>query len=116
MKLEEVLPPRRFRPTGPDGPEISHVANVELDTNEQVTFVTAAGSEVDVVRKSWGFYPLPSLNSRLHRFQLYSVLVVNGSGSIFLLLVEQGKRKEFEAYLREEGMTVISWLGDRVPD
>ncbi len=115
MKYTPLSPPRTFRPAGLVGPEISHVATIELAPDEQVTVVTQDGAEVDVVRKSWGFYPLPSLNGRLARFELFPVLAVNSSGSTYLLLVEQGKRAEFEAYLEKENMTLLAWLCDTPP-
>lgn len=116
MKIRVVEPPRKFRPTGANGPEISHVATVELKPEEQITIVTEAGAEVDVVRKEWGFYPLPSLNGRLATFDLYPALVVNKQGRLYLLLAENGKRRAFDDYVTAEGMTVIAWLGDKLPD
>lgn len=116
MKFQAIDPPRRFRPAGPQGPEISHVATVELNPDEQITIVTESGAEIDVVRKEWGFYPLPSLNGRLSNFKLYPVLVVNRQSKIYLLLAEAGKRRQFEDYIKSEGMTVIAWLANEVPD
>ena len=116
MKFQAIDPPRKFRPTGAGGPEISHVATVELKPDEQITIVTEGGAEVDVVRKEWGFYPLPSLNGRLATFDLYPALVVNKQGRLYLLLAENGKRRVFEDYVSAEGMTVIAWLGDKAPD
>ena len=115
MKFRPVEPPRTFRPAGPDGPEIAHVATLELDVDEQVTVVTPDGREVDVVRKEWGLYPLPSLNSRLARFGFHPVLAMNAAGSLYLLLVEDGKRREFEAYLASEKMTIVGWLCNKLP-
>lgn len=116
MKFRPVDPPRAFRPTGPDGPQISHVATVELDLDEQITVVSDNGAEIDIVRKEWGFYPLPSLNGRLARFELYPVLVASPEGKTYLLVVENGKRPEFEAYIASEGMMVVAWLGDKTPE
>lgn len=116
MQLDKIQPPRTFRPAGPDGPEISHVATVTLSADEQVTFRTADGAEVDFVRKDWGFYPLPSLNVRLPSFELYPVLVSNREGSLYLLLVQQGKRKEFEEYVAQENLTTVAWIGPVRPE
>ena len=91
------------------------MASVELAPEEQITIVTPDGAEIDVVRKDWGFYPLPSLNGRLARFKLYPALTVNPQGKTYLLLVEDGKRRQFEEYIEAEGMTVLAWLSDNVP-
>lgn len=116
MKLKTIEPPRTFRPSGAQGPEIAHVADIELAADEQVTVKTESGAEVDVVRKNWGFYPLPSLNGRLASFNLFPALAVNPQGKCYVLLVEDGKRQQFEAYLDQEDMKVLAWLGDKIPD
>jgi hypothetical protein len=90
---------------------IAHVADVELESDEQVTFKTARGQEYDVVRKSWGYYATPSLNGRLTKFGLRPALVA-GAGRRYLLLVEHDRIEEFQAYLDAEGMVVIGWLDD----
>ncbi len=91
--------------------EIRHCANIELEADEQVTFFTPSGAEYDVVRKSWGYYATPSLNRRLLSFGLDSALVRSSEGQLYVLLVERGKGEEFEAYLKDEGMEVVLWLG-----
>ena len=92
------------------------MASVELNPDEQITIVTPEGAEVDLVRKEWGFYPLPSLNGRLAKFKLYPALTVNQQGKKYILLVEDGKRRAFEAYIESQGMTVLSWLSETVPE
>jgi hypothetical protein len=116
MKFHTVDPPRKFRPGGASGPEISHVATIELKVDEQITIKTEGGAEVDVVRKEWGFYPLPSLNGRLASFKLYPVLVFNRQSKLYLLLAEEGKRRQFDDYFKAEGMTVLAWFGEKTPD
>jgi SAM-dependent methyltransferase len=96
--------------------EVIHLKDcgrVALEPDEQVTFVTESGTEYDVVRKSWGYYATPSLNSRLPSFGLKSALVRSGD-RLYLLLVEADKEAEFHAYLERQGMEVASWL-DQVP-
>ena len=67
---------------------------IQLEPDEQVTFVTDSGSEYDVARKSWGYYATPSLNSRLAGFGLRGVLVRGDDGKAYLFLVEMGKASE----------------------
>jgi hypothetical protein len=109
MKLCQLDPPRSF---SVGSINIKHSANIELDVNEQVTFVTASGTEYDVVRKSWGYYATPSINGRLIDHGLCAVLVRNASGKIYLLLVEEQSKVEFDLYLEQEGLVIISWLTD----
>ncbi|MBM3572556.1 MAG: hypothetical protein FJX52_09390 [Alphaproteobacteria bacterium] len=112
MKIKENTPPRRFA-VGHQGREIwlSHVADIELAHDEQVTLTTPAGGEFDVVRKSWGFYATPSLNGRLRQFGFRSALVASGARR-YLLLIEQDRLTEFHAYLAAQNMRVLAWLDE----
>lgn len=116
MRLEPVEPARRFR-VGRDGSiELTHVADVELDADEQITFRAATGSAYDVVRKSWGYYATPSLNRRLPDHRLHAMLCAGSDGRTSLLLVERDERAAFEAYLADQGMVVTAPLdGDPCP-
>jgi hypothetical protein len=89
---------------------ITDCGRVELGADEQITFVTEAGNEYDVTRKSFGFYATPSLNGRLEKFSLRAVLTKNISGKFFLLLIEKGKEDDFLKYLEEERMDIICWM------
>ena len=115
MKVRPVEPSREFE-VGTRGGRISHSADVELDLDEQVTFITDVGTELDVVRKSWGYYPAPSLNGRLPEHGLRAVLAIglpresHASRRMYLLLVERGREPDFEAYAESEGMRVLCWL------
>jgi hypothetical protein len=113
VRVDRNEPPRTFR-VGRDGQiEIRHSANVELDSDEQVTFVTPSGTEFDVVRKDWGYYATPSLNGRLSEHGLRAVLVRNpDTGRLYVLLVERGHEASFQAYVDDDGLTVICWLDD----
>lgn len=82
-----------------------------LSPDEQVTFETENGGELDVVRKNWGFYATPSLNDRLVGFGLRGALVRNRlNNRYYVLLVEQGKVGSFEDYLEQESCEVVHWL------
>ena len=112
MEITKLYPPRIFRLGMQAQIEIKHCANIELATDEQVTFVTSSGTEYDVVRKSWGYYATPSLNGRLPNYRLRPVLVRNTFDKVYLLLVEQGHEADFEAYLAAEQQKIICWLDD----
>ena len=108
MRIDLIKPAREFIARGIP---LLHSANIELDPDEQVTFVTASGTEFDVVRKDWGYYGTPSLNGRLAANGLRAALVRgNKSGKVFVLFVEVGKEPEFNAYIEWDGLTILSWL------
>ena len=110
MDVRANKPPRRFE-VGHEGNTItlSHCADIMLIPDEQVTFVTASGTEFDIVRKSWGYYATPSLNARLPSHGLRPALVSSGSRR-YLLLVEADKLDPFHAYLLSQGMKLVAWL------
>ena len=110
MKIIELDPPRVFTIRKESPLEIRHCANIKLEPDEQVTFVTESGGEYDVTRKSWGFYATPSLNGRLQKFGLRAVLVKNPDAKYYILLVESDREADFQRYLNDEGIIIVSWL------
>jgi len=90
--------------------ELSDCAHIALNADEQVTFTTPSGGELDVVRKDWGFYATPSLNSRLVRKGLRAALVRNRLGHFFIVLIEAGKEAAFERYAQDEELTHVTWM------
>jgi len=114
MKFEQKNPPRTFVVGNKTRFEIRDCGTLRLQADEQVTFLTDSGAEYDVIRKEWGFYATPSLNSRLASFSLRAVLIRNiTSGHYFILLVERGREQAFEGYMEQEGLEIISWLDDK---
>jgi hypothetical protein len=110
MELSKLEPPREFG-VGHDGrTRIHHCGNLRLEPDEQVTLVTASGTEYDVVRKQWGYYATPSLNQRLPAHGLRPVLVHNDAGRLYLLLVERNEEVSFEQYVTAERLSVVTWL------
>lgn len=105
MNISSIDPPRRFLVGAKQDVQITHSADIELDADEQVTFVSE-GTEYDVVGKSWGYYATPSLNRRLPAHGLNAVLVTNRNGDLYLLLVKEGREQEFEQYLDEHDLHV----------
>jgi hypothetical protein len=102
-------PPREFRA---GSLKLHDCARIELQPHEQVTFVTAGGSEYDVARTPWGFYATPSLNGRLPSFGLRATLVRNAVGKYFVLLVESGLEESFRDYCETETIEVVAWLDE----
>ncbi len=110
MKMKPIDPPRKFAVGQGGSVTISHMADIDLAPDEQVTFRTEGGAETDVARKSWGFYATGSLNGRLPQCGLRPALVRNEQGRLYLMLVENGHETDFDAYCRDERQTVLFWL------
>ncbi len=105
-------PPREFR-VGKDGAtRLSDCGRIAAAPDEQVTFLTEAGNEYDVVRKSWGYYATPSLNGRLKEHHLRAALIRNAAKRYYVVLVEEGREGEFERYLADEESALVSWLDE----
>lgn len=115
MKFEPKQPPRLFQVGNSVKFDMKDCGSIELDHDEQLTFVTPTGAEYDVARKDWGFYATPSLNGRLEQFGLRAVLIRNRNTSrYFLLLVEAGKEELFDAYCEQENLSIVTWLDTTV--
>lgn len=110
MRFQPVEPPREYACGIRDEVVMRDVGRVTLAPDEQVTFLTPAGAEYDLARKSWGFYATPSLNGRLVRFGLRAALVRNTKRQWFVMLVERGHEAEFDEYLAAESLVVVTWL------
>ena len=110
MIFEQKDPPREFEVGVDTKSRIRDCGSILLGADEQVTFLTAAGGEYDVARKSWGFYATPSLNGRLAHFNLRAVLVRSRNERYFLLVVERGREEAFEAYIGSEGLSIVTWM------
>jgi hypothetical protein len=111
MRFDEKKPPRRYQVGNAVKFEISDCGTIHLNPDEQVTFATEGGRELDVTRKSWGFYATPSLNGRLEQFGLRGVLIQNTKTlRYFIFLVEKDRMEDYQKYMDEEGLAVVAWL------
>jgi len=111
MHFDAHQPPRRFSPH----PDISltDVGDLYLGVDEQVTVRVDGTRGNDVVRKPWGFYLTNSLNGTLRAHRMKTALARNvGSGRLYVMLVEDDKVSEFQAYLAEFGMQLLAWLDE----
>jgi len=109
MKVSPKTPPRVFS-AGQPPVRLSHVADVELASDEILTITLDGREGYDVARKDWGFYATPSLNGRLKSAGLRACLAQGAGEKRFILLVEQGREESFHAYLAEQGMAILFWL------
>ena len=69
MEFNKKNPPRKFKVGIKKEITIKDCGTIELQNDEQVTFLTGKSAEYDVARKSWGFYATPSINGRLKNFE-----------------------------------------------
>lgn len=115
MKITPMDPPRTFS-VGERGGTLAHAADIDLAPDEVVTFRQGSQTELDVTRKSWGYYATSSLNGRLREHGLRAVLAVGvprtagESERMYLLLVEAGHEEDFRSYIDAERMRVLAWL------
>jgi hypothetical protein len=95
---------------------IKQVGKIFLENDEQITFITSNQKkhELDFVRKNWGFYPFPSINSRLKFFGFKVCLTFNLFQNKFnILVVEKKKIKNFLKYIRTQNMKIVFWFNDK---
>jgi len=113
MKIDIPQVPREFVVGNPPAQEVSRdCAHIALDPGDQVTFVTEGGGEYDVVRRPWGFYATPSVNSRLPRFGFRTAVTKGEDGKRFVMLVARSAMQQFSDYLAAQHMHVESWLDE----
>ncbi len=112
MKIEEKNPAREYTVGANANITIKDVGDVYLEADEQLTFVTDAGSRYDFCKKSWGFYATPSINSRLEAENFVTALVMNSQNRLYVMVVDRAKITDFRDYLSKENQKVAAWLGD----
>ena len=110
MKTDIINPARKFFAGEDRQIEISHCANITLEPDEQVTFLTKSGNQYDVAYKSWGYYATPSTNGRLQMHNLRTALVINSSRQLYVMLCEVGQESLFHRYLEQESQQLLVWL------
>jgi hypothetical protein len=102
---------RKFRVGLPKNKiSLTEVAHIFLKKDEMVTFFDQK-LEYDFVKKNWGYYCTPSINSRLKKFG-YKVAIVSSvvTNNIFILAVDKKKIKQFNEYKRKEKLRILKWL------
>lgn len=113
MKFNKRKNPRSFKVGKELKIEITDTGNIQLEENEQVTFVTKDRKEYDVARKNWGFYATPSLAGRLNKFDFRPALMRSKiSGHCYVILVEKDKLTELNEYLVDDEQEIVMWLDD----
>lgn len=93
--------------------QINHKADIFLKNNELITFIDNRKMGYDVVKKDWGYYATPSINSRLKDNNFKTVLISNMQNRIYIILVEKENIKKFKKYCKDEKLKIIIWLDDQ---
>ena len=100
---------RKFK-VGINNIKLNEVAKISLKQNEMVTFFNGK-IEYDIVKKNWGYYATPSINSRLLKFGFKTCIIKSKvTNNSFIILVEKNKKKQFNKYLKDEKCIVVKWL------
>ncbi len=112
MKFNVKSVPRIF-PVGISQIPLSHVADIDLEPDEMVTFVSEGNLEYDVCRKSWGYYATPSLGGRLRAFGWRAAVMRNiDTRHSFVVLVQEDMEDEWMAYMLLERQELVLWIDD----
>ena len=112
MDFKIITPPRNFEVGHRDHTiKLSHVMNLTLAPDEQVTLITERGGELDICRKDWGYYATPSLNGRLKEFG-YKCCLVDSGGKKFIHIVEEDNLECYHEYLAEHNIKIVAWLDE----
>ncbi|MTI10579.1 hypothetical protein [Curvivirga aplysinae] len=90
--------------------ELSHVADINLDSDELITFQSSSGKELDITAKDWGYYLTGSTNGRMKKAGYRTVLSRNPDGLFYVLAYETEKQDEFTTYLASQDMEIIAYL------
>jgi hypothetical protein len=112
MNLIENKPYREFKPSSSSKIVIKDCGILELNDDEQITFIKDANKKYDFTAKEWGFYVTPSINRRLLNEGFKTALVKNNFGDIFIMVVEIEKIDKFSNYCNENSLTILNWLNE----
>lgn len=107
MKVKPKSPPRKFNVKDIT---LSHVANIELEADELVTFKGSNEKEFDFTAKNWGFYVTGSTNGRLKNAGYRTLIAENKDGLRYILSYEKEKEEQFNCYMTEQDMKIIAYL------
>ena len=113
MELDIHSIPRAFSPL--EGIQLKDMGDINLATDEQLTFVTDSGKPNDIVKKEWGFYLGNSINANLKGQNFKLALAISFASKpprLYLNLVEMEKMDAFEKYLKDFNAKVVCWLDD----
>tara|TARA_B100001057_G_C22713751_1_gene896903 strand:- start:409 stop:765 length:357 start_codon:yes stop_codon:yes gene_type:complete len=102
---------RKFYPSVNSKILLKDCGEITLKNDEQVTFVNRyKKNQYDIVKKAWGYYATPSINSRLKKNNFDAHIVQNNlTKNFFIFLVERKKKSVFTKYLKKENLEIVGW-------
>jgi len=84
---------------------ITEKIKIELDDNEQASFVEKNGNySYEVCKKNWGYYLSPSINKRMKDYNHKIYLTKDESNKIFIMAVKSKKIQSFILYCKSENL------------
>jgi len=113
IMFRPFLPPRQWRVGKNREILISEIGQLSLGVNEQVLISGLEGPAYEVVRKAWGFYAAPSLDSRLPSYGLTGLVVANDAGRHYLMIVDNSRYDEFLSYCTRESLEITHDFSNR---
>ena len=89
---------------------LSDVGKIILNKNEHLT-IQANNKKNEICMMEWGLYATSSINNRLRKEGFETALVKSPSNKLFIMVVDNNKKKIFFRYCKKESLKVIQWLG-----
>lgn len=112
MKLKQKNPPRKYLCGPKHDVEISDCGELSLEDDEMISLRFRKGSQLDIVKKQWGFYGTPSLNVRLKKEGFIVYLTKSHEKRFYVLLAHRRKLAAFFRYLKTENHTICANLSN----
>ena len=110
MKIKSVLPVRQFVVGIKKNIKIKETTLLKLKNDEQIVFNCFHPKKYDFVKKNWGYYATPSINSRLKNQGFKTALIQNRKKRTYLVVIDKKKISEFKKYCKQENLQVYLWL------
>ena len=86
--------------------KIYEKAKIELNQNEQISFIDKNGCDIyEICKKTWGFYLSPSINKRLKNYNHKIYLTKDKFNKVFIMAVSLNQIKKFKFYCKSENLS-----------
>ena len=93
--------------------KIKKAANIKLNNDCIITFISSDKKEYDFCKKKWGYYVTPSINQRLKNNNIKMAIIKNSFNKYYICAVDNNKMKQFFNYLKEDNQKIILWLNNK---
>ena len=89
---------------------LSDVGRVILREKELLTIQIHNQKKNEVCAMNWGMYATSSINRRLKKQNLLTVITKNKMNKIFIMIVDYKRKKFFNEYCKKESLKIIRWI------